>query len=302
MQLVIHCGAHKTGTSSIQSLLFEQRHELLKQGVLYISETQLNRSGILQYLHRSSATISTRNSIRTKIERILDKHRPEKVIVSHESIFSFVDIDQGSGDFYGSAPQSLRNLEFLGLDEIFSAIRAVLYVRRQDEFLQSLYMQNLSTGKWTNSFEQALDNIDCTNISWLSYAIKLANFFGESNVMIRPFETINDGWKNLIKDFCMATTIDVHDSLSEKKVNESFSTPAYLAALALMPLIHKTKARLRVAQTLKQALPPSIFGKATPLSDAVRLRILRELEKDNRELFTTFIKDYPEDFYAPNQV
>lgn len=306
MELVVHCGAHKTGTSSIQSLLFEQRQELLKRGVLYVPEAQLNNSGIVKYLHQPTTPVATRNSIRSQITRMLDNNRSrnvlEKVLVSHESIFSFVKIHQNGGDFYGSTSQSLRNLELLQLSELFSSIRVVLYVRRQDEFLQSLYMENFASGIWTNSFEKALAKIDFTNISWLAYATKLADYFGESNVVVRPFEAINCGWKNLISDFCAATTIEVHNDLSEKKVNESFSTPAYVAALALMPLITKREAKVRLAQTLKQVLPPSIFGKATPLSAAVGLRILRELEGDNRELFATFIKDYPQDFYAPGEL
>lgn len=303
MELVIHCGAHKTGTSSIQSLLFEQRQELLNRGVLYIPGAELNHIGIVNFLHQPATPVSTRNTIRSRIVCTIDNYRSrkemEKVLVSHESFFSFVNIHQGGGDFYGSTNQSLKNLELLELGELFSSVRIVLYIRRQDEFLQSLYMQNLSSGTWTNSFEQALANIDCTNISWLSYATKLANFFGKSNVVVRPFEAIGGGWKNLLNDFCMASTIEIHNSLSEKKVNESFSTPAYLTALKLMPLLKERNTRVRLATKLKQIFPPSIFGKANPLSEAARSRILRQLEDDNRKLFTTFIKDYPADFYAP---
>lgn len=306
MELVIHCGAHKTGTSSIQSILFAQRHELLKRGVLYIPGAKLNRIGIVNFLHRPATPVSTRNTIRSKIVSTIDNYRSreemEKVLVSHESFFSFVNIHQGGGDFYGSTNQSLKNMELLELDKLFSSIRIVLYIRRQDEFLQSLYMQNLSSGAWINSFEQALANIDCTNVSWLSYATKLANFFGKSNVVIRPFEAISGGWENLLNDFCMASAIEVHNSFSEKKINESFSTPAYFAALTLMPLLTKRSSKLRLTRALKQVLPPSMFGKATPLSEAASLRILGPLEKDNRELFTTFIKDYSGDFYAPSGV
>lgn len=299
MELVIHCGAHKTATSSIQSLLLEQREELLKHGVLYIPEARLNSSGIIEYLHRRTTSASTRSAIRSKIVKVLENARPEKVLVSHESFFSFVDIFQGGGDFYRSTAQSLKNLELLEPSDLFSSIRIVLYVRRQDEFLQSLYMQNLSSGIWTNSFEQALEKIDCTNISWLSYVTKLTEFFGESNVAVRPFEVISSGWQNLVDDFCIASTIDIRSNLLEKKINESFSTPAYFAALTLMPLLSKGKSKLRLAQALKQALPPSIFGKANLLPKALSLEILGQLENDNRELFATFIKDYPEDFYAP---
>ncbi len=300
MQLIIHCGAHKTGSSSIQSLLFEQRRELLKQGVLYITEAELNRNGILQYLHRPTTSASTRIEIRSLLTEILDQYRSEKVIISHESIFSFASLYRGGGDFYRSTPQSLKNLALLELGDFFSSIRVVLYVRRQDEFLQSLYMQNLSTGMWTTSFNQTLAEIDCSKISWLSYATNLADFFGHEQLVVRPFEVINNGWKNLVVDFSTASTIDLHSTLAEKKVNESFSTPAYFAALKLMPLFSTKQAKLRVARTLKYALPPSLFGKANPLSEEDSLNILGQLEQDNRRLFATFIKDYSEDFYAPN--
>ncbi len=300
MELIIHCGAHKTGSTSIQSLLFEQRHELLKRSILYITEAELNRSGVLQYLHRPATPVGARNEIRSQLIQMLDKHQPEKVIVSHESIFSFVSLYHGGGDFYRSTPQSLKNLALLELGELFGSIRVVLYVRRQDEFLQSLYMQNLSTGMWTTSFDRTLAEIDCAKISWLSYATNLADFFGHEHVAVRPFEVIKDGWSNLVADFGVASTIDLHSDLDEKKVNESFSAPAYFLALKLMPLLSTKKAKLRVAKALKFALPPSLFGKAKPLSKLDSLKILGQLEQDNHELFSTFIKDYPEDFYAHN--
>ena len=298
MELVIHCGAHKTGTSSIQSLLFDNRDVLLTRGTLYIRPEIINRSGLVQFLHGVSGTAATGDRIRQEIKDARKISEVERVVISHESLFSYAGVyPAADGPLYPTLDHALSLWPQLCLDEIFSRQRAIFYVRRQDTFLQSLYLQYLSGGM-TETFREFRSIVDHRDFSWLRLANSLAGHFGKENLIVRPFELIKGGWENYITDFFQAIGIGFADAPPHPRVeNESFSIPAYYLALLMYPRMESFK-REEFGVRLKKRFPPARFGRVRLISRSYRDLILSDLEDDNRELFSSYIKDFPSDYYS----
>lgn len=298
MELIIHCGAHKTGTTSIQSMLNAKKDLLRKKGVLYIPEKKINETGVIEFLHSANSSSMDANTIRRALVKCIDNNQPKSVVISHESILSYANIHPKSTSvkFYTSVSQSLGNLQLLKLDSMFSSIRVLLYVRRQDQFLQSLYMENLSKGLWTLPMDQAIEGMDYGDLSWLHLAERLSAGLGRENVIVRPFEIVRGGWQCLVADFCKATGIEIDSFISKKNKNESFSKPAHYLALKILPNIDRAR-RPQVSAILKMLFPPTVFGKSNPMTESTKREIIETLKEDNSALFKTYITDFPDDFY-----
>jgi hypothetical protein len=140
---VVHLGSNKTGTSSIQSFLRQNRKRLAAGGVLYPQVPGRTRHSDLGLYVRTDEELSTfplwhrekrdpdefRREFHRRLTDEIDEAGLPQVVVSDEAL-------------YGLSDPALGRLRAL-TDEIAASVRLVVYLRRQDDHLVSLYSQEV---------------------------------------------------------------------------------------------------------------------------------------------------------------
>lgn len=210
MDLVLHIGSGKTGTSSIQSLLHHNREALLSHGVLF--PRSLGRRRHLQFglyfksdeaLLRARPYIENgyrtpeafRRGFRRRLFTELEAARPRQVLISDEAVYS-ADV------------ASLGRLRTF-TDEHARRLRVVCYLRRQDDHLVSRYQEVVKVGE-TRTLAQRVAELDMT--STYDYAARLdawSRIVAPGTFVVRRFEKTSFREGSLYADFLAASGIDI---------------------------------------------------------------------------------------------
>lgn len=174
--LVLHIGTQKTGTAALQAYLAENADALLKQGIHYLRTGRVRSHGDLAQALRGKADITLWERARDEIR---ESESPLQVI-SAEGLWV-------------SDPVALRNELPEGIP-----VRIVVYLRRQDKYLQSLWKQGVTGGR-KSDFRSWLEATPEKG-DYLSTIERWASVFGADSLNIRPYER-PDG-TNTVSDFC----------------------------------------------------------------------------------------------------
>jgi len=166
--LVIHIGTPKSGTKALQEYLRVNNDALLEQGVRYLKAGREKGRGT------SHNELS--KAIRGKADdAVWDRLRDE--LASSDSRINVISAE----GLWLREPAEMRQQ----LPDV-KDVQIVVYLRRQDRYLQSLYMQAVSSGRkhsftaWRESVPDRgryLDSID----DW-------AAAFGDDSIVVRPYE------------------------------------------------------------------------------------------------------------------
>lgn len=146
MRIFIHIGSYKTGTTSIQSHLQRSRDKLEASGWLYpLSGSQNGHAHhqipfALQKSGGGDSVDASRSLVSEIIEEAKSK-KAENIVISSEVFFS------------------LQNSHIQSFSKLFEGqghdVRIVCYLRRQDQFLHSFYMQCIKHSQMRVSDEPA---------------------------------------------------------------------------------------------------------------------------------------------------
>ena len=178
--IYLHIGVPKTGSSTIQKGLYHNRKRLKRHGFLY------PQSGLIGTNHKNIFfELTSMEDHRTKFipqsgnlldlaQEITDT-RFKKIIISaeHFALFSSSQIN--------TLQQALSPF----------ATKVVVYLRRQDQVIQSGWSQNAKRLVTKKSLDQNIDEEISTNKSVYHYDYllnKWAKTFGKENLILRIFE------------------------------------------------------------------------------------------------------------------
>lgn len=217
MKAFLHIGTEKTGTTTIQNFLAENRQTLLRHGYLYpdcpgktnhfklvVFASESTRFMNLHKLLRLD-TIEKVTRFKTKfpqrLEQELTLSNCEKVIFSSEHCSSRLTNEEDI--------ERLKNL----LDKFFDDIEIIIYLRRQDKFLASTYSTAIRAGS-TEPFK--IPSKETIEIRYNYYNIlnKFAKVFGKQKIKVRIFEPSKMIEGNLLKDFMNTVESEIDDSYS----------------------------------------------------------------------------------------
>lgn len=173
--LILHVGTYKTGTTALQYFLYRNR-DLLSEIGLYRPDTGAVDSEA-NWGHHDLAqrltTKATRDLWQALVAECHDKApRKAQVVVSSEL---FSHIRQAKG--FQVIRHLVRNWD----------VRVVVYLRRQDQYLESLYNHHVKAvgecrpiGEFTDLVRGRLD--------YLTFLNALSEVFGADNLIVRPYE------------------------------------------------------------------------------------------------------------------
>lgn len=195
-QFFLHIGTHKTGTTYLQRVLFANRAKLLSSGYLYpesaIQSPLLTGHHFLPWAlepnntNKKNATASHR-AWESLLEEV-DSHPGKKIITSSE-------------EFCSLQPPSIRKIAELlsGFD-----VRILVYLRRQDHFLLSMFSEQAKKGSYAKPVEVLARQKE--RFDYYAMLEAWAQVFGQNKLTVRVYE--NQQMTNgLLPDFFESTGI-----------------------------------------------------------------------------------------------
>lgn len=225
----IHIGSPKTGTTSLQAFLGENRKELKKNGIDYPDGSEFlmlpaysrHHNGI--WIRQCHGKPEYEQMLASLLARCA---RSDTILFSDEEIF------RG----YQQDPGIIRDLHH-ALRAAGHELRVIVYLRRQDEYLTSLWAQKVKRF-YTGTFEQWLADINehVDNGDYYSVLTSLATEVGHDALTVRLYEK---------RRFTESHTIyaDFLEILGIRDIT-SFTVPAEPKNLSLQDVYLETKRRM----------------------------------------------------------
>ena len=277
MKIIFHLGAHKTGSTLIQNALRKNIGLLGDAGWGYKPKRQWRTKASPMpadfYIDRRRDRDLGR--ARDSLMKFLDAHKKDKVILSSEGTLAGTN---------PSVPHFLASSTNAGLymvednsvidwySEVFSGldVTAVFYVRRQDSFLDSLYLENVRQGRRIRK-RSLLKMLDIDRLSWRPVLRRLKEEF---NLEARCFESLRTaGSEAYVRDFfrILDERLGEQVVIPEKNVNVSLRDPFRQLAEQASRLFKNDRSNLHklfVKELLEVQIQaheiterPKIFGK-----------------------------------------
>ncbi len=205
--IYLHIGTHKTGTTSIQRFLSQNRDNLLKEGSLF---PYSGRSKPLSGHHVLAWSILGINGVTDeqcwkKLFGEIQEVKPEKVILSAE----------------GFGASNLEQIQRIKKYFSNQDVRVIVYFRNQFSYLLSDYKETIKAGKYSLSFKEYINKrVERCNYPKL---IQLwIDIFGKENINIRLFDKAKEE-PGLISDFLQMVGIDPSGFSEKNKIRINIS-------------------------------------------------------------------------------
>lgn len=224
-------GTMKTGTTSIQSYLKLNEKQLNKQGYCYPDIPTQNKKAHNRNGHFLIFTSQKENLEERKIEEAKARELGKKVLEEKAKEYENIILSEELIWHHARKfPGFWKNLKEY-CDAKGFLLKIVVYLRRQDELVESLWNQNIKSEKrWSISFLEYI-NQGVYKYFPLQYYRKLKNiekYVKKENMIVRAFEKgqFKDG--NLISDFLncvgLQKTEEFQELLQRKNVrlNDTF--------------------------------------------------------------------------------
>ena len=236
MELTLHIGSGKTGTSSIQQMLATNRETLAGAGWLYPQAPGIGRHVRLGLYLRDTQDLTQtpawhrqgfdtperfRRIFRRRLFAEIDEAELPRMLMSDEALYSM------------SRPNLRRLRGFT--DRFASSVVVVAYLRRQDEHLVSRYQQVVKVGETRSLVDWASGDMSFT----YDYRARLAQWrrvMEPRGVVVRRFERGRFKGDSLLVDFLDACGIDIDAARLELPGNRNESLGA--EAVELLRLIN----------------------------------------------------------------
>ncbi|GGM27597.1 hypothetical protein ACFQBY_13810 [Promicromonospora citrea] len=256
--LVLHVGAHKTGTTLVQKALRANRAAFAERGydVLTRNEYEDVTQGYHVRWRRQGGDLQ---NVTTAFELLRDSLTHDSLVLSHEDLLASVHSFR-TGPLYAPAGEVLRR----ALDVLRPERTTVLFaVRRQDRFVESSYLQTVRVGS-TKTFSEFMAPVIPENLRWdVLVETMRAALPADAELHLTYFESIKElRARNFVREFFRQTGVGVSPefTFNTDAVNRGYSDVALKLALvgnAELEPEDRRKLRLFLDASFSNATHPS---------------------------------------------
>ncbi len=267
-KLYLHIGTHKTGTTTIQhALRSTSRAASEREGWSYIKTSQ------------SVKKLMRAEQYDKEIVKELEKEFKVKIGQSQRSSVISSEAFSGLPNFgylnSAVAAQMLREIT-----QSFDT-KIIIYLRRQDDMVESMYTQNIHRGH-SLAFDDFLSELEM-GVSY-NYQRILNDWtacFGKENVLVRSYHTANQ--KGLLQDFGEIIGSSELLNVKAERRNPSYSFDALQIALIANTVLDEAgKGELR--QALQKTMPKKKSDSHQYFSLEKRKEFLEVYKDSNRQV------------------
>lgn len=280
MIVVLHLGAHKTGTSLIQKYMRDRPKIMRRNRIAAMSRTagdELVGWGQEKILSKGLPEIGRR--IRRSALLLRSRY-----ILSHENALGRPFTSSGSTLYPDAGTLARRIVD--GLPD--KRMMAVYYIRDQASFLESYYLQTIHEGKH-HSFDEWVTPKLAGSLSWRPLYDGLCEALGKENVLLKDFSSqIRQGQASFLSDFFSAFM-----SVDAQKF-ENFEYPARRnlsigdlgleLALKINPHMKSKKDQKIARNFLQQLFSNADFPRPVLLSEEQKQPLKGEYMAENQDL------------------
>lgn len=207
--LLIHIGMMKTGTTALQKYLFENADVLESHGWIYpildsntASDKKFNdireRGGNGHFLYGASQIIDTKSrNWNHGWEIILSDLKHKNVILSSE----LITIED---------PEIFLKCAL----EKYNNIKVLIYLRRQDRWIESCYNENVKTNHLFGGIKEYIDSEKKAH--YLQQLDLISRIVGKENLIVRVYEKQQLVNKDIVADFLSVLAIQTENEFQDK--------------------------------------------------------------------------------------
>lgn len=200
--LFLHIGLQKTGTTSIQTFLTRNQSLLAEHGFVYPDPAKV-RIGLDGHNHGHLALCLTGYWRDPGYQLSREEAWGELRDLYCESDGHLLVSTEGL-----STPQIVPHIRFIGKVLRGIEVKVIIYLRRQDIFVQSVYKERLKGGE-RREFQQAFEQGDYPRLlDFYSILDCWQRYLGKDNIIVRPFEREQLHNGDVLADFLHVTGID----------------------------------------------------------------------------------------------
>lgn len=295
--MVLHVGAHKTGTSLIQTYLEARSRELRRMGIVALDRTEAGRiigwgglprskpellRGAVQAALGEPYPLPRGLSVPRAVAAFTPK--PRTVVVSYENSLGRPFRPPTRALYPNAAVCALALADNLAQWQS----RVVYYIRSQEEYLESYYLQTIHEGG-SHAFTTWLESIDQSALSWVPVVEALTTAFGADQVVVKDFAQLRNGQNAFIADFLRTCDPSIDPTVSfDRMRNISISQRGLEIALAINPLLQNTEERRQTRKFLQRHFNNTTAPRPVLLDDDTRAAIRERYAAENRELVARY--------------
>jgi len=306
-KLYIHIGVHKTGSTMIQSNLLRCNSLLRRENIIYLPIRGLFKP--LMFIDRKDVKLI--DEIKKKLRVIVSaykKNENTKFIISTEQLSGdpgFITDSWTSGYINSRLiAESLKEITN-GFD-----VKIIVYLRRQDLLVESLYTQKIKEGG-SESFNNFISNFSVKSFDWEYFLSHYSEYFNKENIFIRKYDkSYLPNKSSLIDDFSSIINSEYLIQNSESKlINKGYNRDALEIALLLNEHLSMEK-RVELRALLQDSSTRGVHDKYNFFTFTQRNEFLKKYEDSNIKvsdkyfnkpevnLFSYPIKDHYLDQYS----
>jgi hypothetical protein len=288
---ILHIGCEKTGTTSIQNFLYENRNEMLdRHGILYPeslgkrNHTKLAifscepDKNLIRFLPNNRSIDYFRRKTREDFINEVFGSPAETVIISNEWLHPRL-----------KDPVEFDRLKSL-LNEVVGETEIIFYVRRQDELAISLYSTSLRAGNYRAFRFPEIRSRQALPYFYDFYEIykNWSNHFGKDHVSVRIFDRKRLTGNDVVRDFL--SYLELGESNLSIPYEENLSLNAF--GISMMRLVnylcHKfdIDPQYRTIKTFRNRISEYFSGKSKLATESERREFLENFSRSNALLFS----------------
>lgn len=257
--------------------MFKTKDQLLTEGigVLDMPNFQFCRTLIDTEEYESSHVKDLKSHFLSQINSHLSCN---KFIISSE-LFSgnLKTLYKNQKIIFGITKEALRGFE----------IEIIVFFRRQDEFIQSSYMQLIHQGENINIekfLKQGFDNLD-----YVHFINRIIDYFGNINIHIYPYDYSVLGKMDIVSIFNKAIQSKTLSQIKSEHLNVGFSYEGRLIFENLKSKLNKEQLRL-LRSVIQEIGNKGINKEYNILEPQKRKEILSSFEESNKQVALNYWK------------
>ncbi|BBM87496.1 hypothetical protein [Candidatus Uabimicrobium amorphum] len=266
MELYLHIGLHKTGSSAIQTFLTRNRLKLFEHGWLYPDiALHGNAHHFLAAPYREKSHQPRNWDGRKRLfdlKKLMAKCPRKKVLLSSEFFCGIQNVELLKND-----------LQKIG----FTSIKIIIYLRRQDEVLESSYNQVIKVQNDIHKFR-----VHFQKMNWLLFLKKWEEQFSPENLIVRTYQK-----QNIVDSFLKI--IDLQD-IEWQKEQEQVNVSLDLDLLEVKRLANVAGYPLKPPLLNKINTVFSSYPKEKLLSIEQRNEIINHFSASNKQVAQNYLQ------------
>jgi len=306
----MHVGLHKTGTSTLQVGMRKLAPQLRSNGIGILTLPQIK---VLPAQKAWKAWTKPKRALapffRRQLRQLISEENERVIAASGSPMAQLLFSEERA--LGQRMPSQIDSKQFRpraerALGELLDIVDAgeshvVMYVRRQDTFMESAYLWEIQKGL-DHSIHQQFPFAGRAIIDLAELGSRIERLARVDSLSVQPFEIISAGSVAYLDHFMevveMAGKLDYTVLDADYSANRSYSQKGLDIALKINSDLDTPKQREAVKRFLKKQFGVDQYPSAVIWDDVERKAIIELYRQSNEKLFARYMPHLPADSYS----